>query len=1232
MPKAKTIDALLDAGATVPSSAQNVAMSDTKSMKNPHTFSTAHDITTLNANTDPINVNTRTAAGRRAEDKDRKHHDRKFETDRPRLDGNKSGDKRASVNVSNDSVDDYVQPANAPKAASKVTAEIDGHMGTDAAEMTKMNETALSNGKKNGDQYHGNSGVDPLDAAPSTLNTKPARSTQSQHTRPVKDPVNDSKGRPQRQAKQTALGKLKAKHDREGSDDDEMSDDSQDDGWNIVVQSKQTNAATGRNQKAKHLPTPVTEGNLPKKKAETNPNGKLRPVKQQQTKTTASTKTRLNQKSTQGTVAPAERTGISGNAAPQKKMADPSTGANFAQSLPDHRRTDTTASNRNERHESEDTPPPRRPGALKRPGRSHSRGRRPQTDTPYEFSGTSSNTKKKRRSISRASKASTTRAGPTRQRMQSESVKVRRDRVSDDQHLPSISQQVSPKGRLQQPSVSRDKKDGSRPPPETQGGATVKQRESHVFPKAPAAEPQNTTTGGRKVTTQEKPGSSQAQAIMIEQDSQSESSSSPSPQKPANTHSKATVQEVPRPTHVARPQTPAMIPSSPPGSGRETIHTLAQDKPTIIAFSRQGPRNQGMSSTKKHQGSDAHSKVLSDYKPSKAGNPGDYEKTMRLATQLFPPSSQPPYRHSTKAKHSGEPGNVAKDDQSAFGDFNKDGKNKTLATMLRKPSAVVDELNQEDQDNGFTVIDDFEGTTLVDDHEQPGSSPERPTASQVAMPPPNIVTRSRKDPKTIDAPVRSSTKAVAKALPAKDTPRPAPAKKVPDVPKGKENTSVPDEQMSTLSTVDATYRSAPEKRISEGMSTGDNSKWKPFVGQRTAQANQQTRKRGLAEPQEDSPRKRTRVPEEGLLTVPEEKSRHAHKASSPSVQTKGSTNRIDRRNGRPSRRSTQASQGVDILGSPYPKNLEVPKQTTALEVFSQQAGLSSDQTERSDVAPTGRLDLQAIPRMVPTNKVGLVSSNGKPVPAAPREHSKAVTRIASGTLAEQFLALKSVHTSEENPFTSSRERESSVGQRPAANNFREALRQRGIDLSDRPPAVRSEELGDGGFEDVEETLVEPADDLEKANQHAASSPGGSEASRGRSPDAAANVLEDVGDWRNSLKPHQTHLFDSLVIAAHKLVRHMVDQETADRTMIEDYRRRGEIIVDELQRAHAKEYQQYTQNVQGWKIQAADELAAHGRKLKQRMRDAEKARAERKKALLARNGFDDVLEKLVAGLD
>ena len=175
-----------------------------------------------------------------------------------------------------------------------------------------------------------------------------------------------------------------------------------------------------------------------------------------------------------------------------------------------------------------------------------------------------------------------------------------------------------------------------------------------------------------------------------------------------------------------------MIPSSPPGSGRGTVQVVAKDKPTIIAFSRQGPRNQGVSSANRHQRSAASPKVLSNYRSANTETPDYLERTTGLATQLFPPSSQPSYGHSTKVKRSADLGNIAKDDESAFGDFTKDGKNKTLAKMLQQPSTVVSEPEQGDQDNGFAVTDDFEGTTLVDDHQQPESSPKQPTASQVA--------------------------------------------------------------------------------------------------------------------------------------------------------------------------------------------------------------------------------------------------------------------------------------------------------------------------------------------------------------------------------------------------------------------------------------------------------------------------------------------------------------------
>jgi hypothetical protein len=1230
-PKAKTIDELLNGGATVPSSALNVTTSDTKSMENSHSLDTSHDAASTKP--DPVSANAPTAT---AGDKDRKLNGK---TNRPKSGIQEDVDNEASVNVPEDKMESRGPPASGQKLASKASVKRDRHVGKGNAVKTTTNKTVLSNGEHIGNQSFDNSDADTGNTGAARLNTTSVGAAQSQHIRQAEASAGDSKGRPQRQAKQTALGKLKAKHSKTDSDVDDMTDDSQDDGFDIAARSKQSKKVADRKQNAKHLPTPVTEGNLPNKQAETKSNGELKPAKQQKTHATSTAKKQPTKTSSRDTAAPSERVGRSGNSSTQKEGAILSTVARSSQSSPEHRATGTIAASHNKQRMSEDTPPPRRPGALKRPGRPQSRGRRPQTETPYDFPGTSSNTRKKRRSIPRASKASAARAGPTRQRMQSESVKKRLDRANDDLQLPSVSRQTphrigETKGRLRKPSGSRRKDDNSRPPPKALTRDNATQHESHISQPVRGSytanlESHKAATSSKQTGTRGKPGSSQAHAIMIEQDSRSESSSSPSPRKPAVHLSRATGQLRSRQSHIERAQTPAIMPSSPPRSGIGSAYMLAKDKPTIIAFSRHGPRNQGVSSAKKDSEPAASSKMLFDHMSAKAGTPEDHAKTIGLATQLFPPSSQLSHRLSTQRKHTAEPGNVAKRDESAFRDFTINGKNKALAHMLRRPSEVANELGQDDQDKGFAVIDDFEGTTLIDDNEQPDYSPKQPTASQVAMPPPNVVTRGRNDLKPASASVKLPVKTAAKAAATKDTPRPAPTKKATDVTKSKgASISVPDEQTSTLSIKDG-----PIRKIEMAMFTDNAAYSKPLIGQTMAQQSQKPRKRGLVEPHPGSPVKRIRVSQDNMLAVPEARLSVVHKApESLSVQMKNPADRQDRRKSRSSRRSTQTSQGVDILGSPYPKDLEVPKQTTALEVFSQQAGLSSDQTERSDAAPNGRLDLQAISRMVPTTKGGLASGNGLPVPAAPRGRSKAVTRIASGTLADQLLAVRSVQSSEENPFTSSRKSESSAGQKPAATKFREALRKRGIDLSDRPTVVRSEELGDGGFDDVEDTLVEPADDLEKANEHVERSPGVSEASRANSPDAAATVLEDVGDWRNSLKPHQSHLFDSLVIAAHKLVRHMVDHETADRTMVADYRRRGEIIVDELQRAHAKEYQQYTQNVQDWKIQAADELAAHGRKLKQSMRDAEKARAERKKRLLAWNGFDDVLEELVAGLD
>lgn len=313
----------------------------------------------------------------------------------------------------------------------------------------------------------------------------------------------------------------------------------------------------------------------------------------------------------------------------------------------------------------------------------------------------------------------------------------------------------------------------------------------------------------------------------------------------------------------------------------------------------------------------------------------------------------------------------------------------------------------------------------------------------------------------------------------------------------------------------------------------------------------------------------------------------------------------------------------------------MPIQTTALEIFSQQTDLSSDQMVRSDVVVpgglAGRLNLAAAPRILPPTHRKPMSSNGKPLSAAPNESSRAATRIASGPLAEQLITAKHEQSAMEDPFTtSSHKRVPPVKQTAQEPDLKQVLRKHGIIIDQQKRTTNHDEEE----EDPDKTLVNPADDdLESDDPRdlVGTSPATSnEPSNASTVSAAQKALENVGDWRNTLKPHQTHLFDSLVIASHKLVRHMVDSETAHRDIVADYRRQGEIVVTELERAHSREFEQYAAGMQELKNRAADALTSHGKRLKQDVRDAERLRAERREqAKMSRDGFDCMLEELLS---
>jgi hypothetical protein len=706
MPKRNLIDVFLDTGATVPSSARHATASIMKLADAVHTSTSTNDHITLHAKGKNINVDAAMAAEIDTECEHLKPGEVEFEavlagSDLDRNDN--TGDAMSALQDQRHSREQSTSARNNPRKGSVASNR---SVGTIDAAGKGIPETVARKGEAVDSKRHRGDSNGAGEAEMTTHAAMPADVTHAQRATQAEAAVKGSKGRPQRQAKQTALGKLKAKHhELSSSESDDNETDDRDEDSNFVAPTKSVKKPSDGGQKSKQLPTPVTNGSQSKKTAGSKSNGKLKSVKPQHSNIPPTAKKLKNNTSIRGTPAPSIQGSRPGTTVPQAKKKRTKE-AEPTRSATRHQETGTTMAGRNEQLKFKDKLSPKKPGALKRPARSFSRGRRPERETPYELPGSTPGTRKKGRSGSKASMVSTARAGPTRPRMQSESVKERVDRANRDPQLPSASRRPSPKavedtGRPRKPSEPKRKHGDPQPTAMSSRKGDAQQSQAHIAPSERSryiaeTDMQYLNTRGRPTASRQKPGSSQAQAITIEPDSRSSSSSSPSPRRTTNAQSNVNVQAASRRNVIGRPQTPAMMPSSPPGTGNGSIYTLANDKPTIISFGRQGPRNQGLSSAKRDSGSAVSSKVLSDYRSAKAGTPGDHAKPRGLATQLFPPSSEYVVKVHKKVINTAEPSNVSIDDENVLDAFTKGRKNKAGTSLLLKPSNVVKELDQDD--------------------------------------------------------------------------------------------------------------------------------------------------------------------------------------------------------------------------------------------------------------------------------------------------------------------------------------------------------------------------------------------------------------------------------------------------------------------------------------------------------------------------------------------------------
>lgn len=518
---------------------------------------------------------------------------------------------------------------------------------------------------------------------------------------------NTTSGRPQRKAKQTALAKLRSKTIE--TDDDELAqtDGEPESESSMVLAKKTRNNFTRRMEEgAVELSKSTLLESHSKQKETGLQRGKLRSTKANGSVSKTDAKIEVANACT------APEAGLNSSLR-ESKGNEPDTRELQASKKAKHTRGSATRS----RYLLDRSQPSKRPGALKRPARSASRGRKSVGDqSVYEVSENAVQTTRSKQNFSKALIPHTAKIQPTRQRMQAQSIKKRSPQDSAPQtnsQPPSSEQSVASLYNF-----IRDGKEGSHPPKGSRVAGPSKSHHSG-FQSRQNGDIQNSKPGRSELIEaplQERAGSSQINAILIHQSDRSGSGSSP----------RTSTQAQPPPTNAShilcvsglgeRPQTPFAIPSSPPGQAKRSGYTLSVDKPTIIAFGKKGPRNQGtaavrevVSSKNNLNDDEGRSKTLLIRDATNVSARIPFPACLKDAGDVLPPTQRIQGISNTDA-----------DTDDVFNAFLHDGKNTALAKMVerdREPGEYNHRSDAADkEDVGLLgLTEDFEGPTLVEE-------------------------------------------------------------------------------------------------------------------------------------------------------------------------------------------------------------------------------------------------------------------------------------------------------------------------------------------------------------------------------------------------------------------------------------------------------------------------------------------------------------------------------------
>ncbi|KAI7488349.1 hypothetical protein KC351_g2034 [Hortaea werneckii] len=329
---------------------------------------------------------------------------------------------------------------------------------------------------------------------------------------------------------------------------------------------------------------------------------------------------------------------------------------------------------------------------------------------------------------------------------------------------------------------------------------------------------------------------------------------------------------------------------------------------------------------------------------------------------------------------------------------------------------------------------------------------------------------------------------------------------------------------------------------------------------------------------------------------------------------------------KPTRNPSQGN--VDCRGSPVPRGFEVPANATALEVYSQQANLSSDRLISQHIpnarsqratrqnAEAGPLDQHVLP---PSHQPEIMSSNTKIRPNSPQEDSQAITGVAIRRVESNSLVIRDAAAPPDtDPFTGSESaRKESSKTRPYSNFTQKLFKQAG------------EAGADLGHQAVGRNRLPVIDQAPKKHSSKRRSSWSSDDSN--STDASADTtdtMRDIGIWRNALQPYQVDLFDELVTVSHRLMRSLIDRETAASEVVEDYRRRGTRLVAQMEGTHSLLYKEHMDGLMQRKKKLRKELEKCSDQLQEMVTTVKAASHERQQRLQKRSDEAAKIRKLV----